>query len=219
MNITNDLVTEYINGFYKSQSQDLQQLRIKSEDEKVPIILKETESFLEVLLKIVKPKSILEIGTAVGYSASFFASVCKDCKITTIEKFEEKADIAKGNIKNLGYEKEITVLTGDGEDIINSLDENMKFDFVFIDAAKSHYKRFLDASMKHISKDGVIVCDNVLFKARTASDQYDPTGKYKTNIRNMREFIKYITDHPALDTTIISCGDGLSISKLRSENE
>ena len=73
--------------------------------------------------------------------------------------------------------------------------------------------------MNHISPDGIIICDNVLFKARTVSDDYDPTGKYKTNIRNMRDFLEYINNHPKLDTTIIACGDGLSISKLRADNE
>lgn len=219
MNITNDLVTEYINSFYKPQTSQLEDLRFTSEKEAVPIILKETESFLEVFLRSFRPKSILEVGTAVGYSASFFAEVCKDSSIITIEKFEDKAQIAKSNIKKLGYNNQIQVLTGDGEEIINSFDKDEKFDFIFIDAAKSHYKRFLDASLDHITQDGIIICDNVLFKARTVSDKYDPTGKYKTNIRNMREFLQYINNHPLLTTTIISCGDGLSISTIRRNHE
>lgn len=215
MNITNDLVTEYINGFYEAKTKDLADLRFKSEEDRVPIILKETESFLRVFLEIYRPKRILEIGTAVGYSSSFFASVCPDAKIVTIEKFEDKAQIAKENIKALGFNEQIQVLTGDGEEIINSLAEDEIFDLVFIDAAKSHYRRFLDASMNHMDKGSVAICDNVLFKARTVSDQYDPTGKYKTNIRNLREFIEYISNHPDLETCILSCGDGLSISKLK----
>lgn len=218
MNITNDLVTEYINSFYKPKTPALVDLRNKSEEERVPIILKETENFLDVFLKILNPKNILEIGTAVGYSSSFFSEVCKDAKIVTIEKFEDKAKEARDNIEALGY-KNIDVLTGDGEDVIDSLPKDLKFDFVFIDAAKSHYKRFLDAALCHISNDGVIVCDNVLFKARTVSDDYDPTGKYKTNVRNMRQFLEYINNHPQLDTTIVACGDGLSISKLRRDND
>ena len=118
MNITNDLVTEYINGFYQAKTDALETLRKESEAEGVPIILKETESFLEVFLKTLKPKNILEIGTAVGYSASFFSEVCNDCQIITIEKFEDKANIAKENISRLGYEN-IKVLIGDGEDVLD----------------------------------------------------------------------------------------------------
>lgn len=215
MNITNDLVTEYINGFYEEPTEGLKALRVSSEEAKVPIILRETESFLNILLKINQPKNILEIGTATGYSSSFFAWVCPDARITTIEKFDDKAKIARDNIEQLGYCDRITVLTGDGEEVIDSLDKDEKFDFIFIDAAKSHYKRFFDSALKHAAKGAVILCDNVLFKARTVSDQYDPTGKYKTNIRNMREFLDYINNSEEYDTCILSCGDGLSISKLK----
>ncbi|MCQ2550896.1 MAG: O-methyltransferase [Clostridia bacterium] len=216
MNITNDKVTEYLHGLYTPLTTELGALRESAEKDNVPIILKETESFLNVYLRSLKPKAILEIGTAVGYSASFFKEVCKDAKVVTIEKFLDKAEVAKKNISDLGYD--ITVLTGDGEEVINDMADEL-FDFVFIDAAKSHYTRFLDAAMKHLSSDGVIVADNVLFKARTVSDEYDPSGKYKTNIKNLRSFIEYIMDHPKLDSAVLSVGDGLSISVLRSIDE
>ena len=102
---------------------------------------------------------------------------------------------------------------GDGEEVINNLDE--QYDFVFIDAAKSHYRRFWDAALKHCTDGAVIVSDNVLFKARVVSDKYDETGKYRTSIRRMREFVEYITGVDYADTSILPVGDGIAISKLK----
>ena len=93
--------------------------------------------------------------------------------------------------------------------------EGMRFDVVFIDAAKSHYKRFLEASRKLCREGTVVISDNVLFKGRIASDIYDPTGKHKTNIKKMREYVDFITSDPRLETTIIACGDGISLSKIK----
>ena len=189
-NITNDIVTEYINGFYQPASPELGTLRLEAEAEKVPIILKETESFLRVMLSIAAPKRILEIGCAVGYSSMFFTAVT-GAQVVTIEKDPEMAAKASANIKRLGYEDKIRIVEGDGEEGVNALFEQGEepFDMVFIDAAKSHYKRFLEASWKLCRQGTVVISDNVLFKARIASDIYDPTGKHKTNIKKMREYV------------------------------
>lgn len=213
MNITNDAVTGYINGFYKPLTDDLRTLREKSEEEKVPIILKETESFLGFIIGMVKPKRILEIGAAVGYSSSFFAEL--GSRVVTVEKNPETAERAEKNIEALGYKDKITVLVGDGEEIISSLDRDNKFDMVFIDAAKSHYKRFLDAALPLCKEGTIIISDNVLLKAATASDEFDPKGRFKTNIKNMRNYLSYISEHPDLDTVILSCGDGLALSRYK----
>ncbi|MCQ2548134.1 MAG: O-methyltransferase [Clostridia bacterium] len=219
MNITNDVVSEYLQDHYKPLNEELNRLRIEAEENRVPIILKETESFLELFLKIVKPKKILEIGSAVGYSASFMAACLPDAKIFTIEKDHDVYETAKAKVKELAYDNRITLLEGDGEECENALFEQGEsdFDLVFIDAAKSHYKRFFDASLRLSNKDTVFVCDNVLFKARTCSDEYDPNHKYKTNIRNMREFIEYITNDERFETAVIAVGDGLSITRFKNE--
>ena len=215
-NITNDIVTEYINRFYEPVSDELGMLRLESEAEKVPIILKETESFLRTFLSITKPKRILEIGCAVGYSAMFFAAVT-GAEVVTVEKDHEMAEKAVENIKRLGYEESIRIIEADGEEGVNLLYEQGEapFDVVFIDAAKSHYKRFLEASWKLCREGTVVISDNVLFKGRIASDIYDPTGKHKTNIKKMREYVDFITSDPRLETTIIACGDGISLSKIK----
>lgn len=216
-NITNDIVTEYINGFYQPASPELGTLRLEAEAEKVPIILKETESFLRVMLSIAAPKRILEIGCAVGYSAMFFTAVT-GAQVVTIEKDPEMAAKASANIKRLGYEDKIRIVEGDGEEGVNAMFEQGEepFDMVFIDAAKSHYKRFLDASWKLCRQGTVVISDNVLFKARIASDIYDPTGKHKTNIKKMREYVDFITSDPRMETSIIACGDGVSVSKIKN---
>ena len=216
-NITNDIVTEYINGFYQPASPELGTLRLEAEAEKVPIILKETESFLRVMLSIAAPKRILEIGCAVGYSAMFFTAVT-GAQVVTIEKDPEMAAKASANIKRLGYEDKIRIVGGDGEEGVNALFEQGEepFDMVFIDAAKSHYKRFLEASWKLCRQGTVVISDNVLFKARIASDIYDPTGKHKTNIKKMREYVDFITSDPRMETSIIACGDGVSVSKIKN---
>ena len=216
-NITNDIVTEYINGFYQPASPELGTLRLEAEAEKVPIILKETESFLRVMLSIAAPKRILEIGCAVGYSAMFFTAVT-GAQVVTIEKDPEMAAKASANIKRLGYEDKIRIVEGDGEEGVNALIEQGEepIDMVFIDAAKSHYKRFLEASWKLCRQGTVVISDNVLFKARIASDIYDPTGKHKTNIKKMREYVDFITSDPRMETSIIACGDGVSVSKIKN---
>lgn len=215
-NITNDIVTEYINGFYQPASLELGALRLEAEAEKIPVILKETESFLRVLLNIAEPKRILEIGCAVGYSAMFFCEVT-GAEVVTVEKDPEMAAKASDNIKRLGFDDKIRIVEGDGEECVNCLSEQGEepFDIVFIDAAKSHYKRFLEASWKLCRQGTVIISDNVLFKARIASDIYDPTGKHKTNIKKMREYVDFITSDPRMETSIIACGDGVSVSKIK----
>lgn len=215
-NITNDIVTDYINGFYKPLTEELKQLREISEEEKVPIILKETESFFNTFLKITAPKRILEVGCAVGYSAMFFAELT-GAEVYTIEKEHEVYLNARANVERMGYSDKVKVFEGDGEEVIRQLaNENTEpFDFVFIDAAKSHYKRFLEAALPLCVKNAVIAADNVLFKARIADDIYDPTGKHKTNIKKMREFVSFINEDSQFDTCIMAVGDGLSISKLR----
>jgi predicted O-methyltransferase YrrM len=135
----------------------------------------------------------------------------------TIEKGEDVHLTAKSNIEALGLTGQVRLYCGDGEEETMKLLEagEEAFDLVFIDAAKSHYKRFLDAALKLSHPGTVIVADNVLFQAKTVSDEYDPSGKHKTNIRRLREFIEYVYDHPALETSLTSCGDGLTISVVK----
>lgn len=214
MNITNDTVTEYIDSFYKPLNQQLCDLRMKAEAERIPIILKDTEMFLLNMLRIKKPSAILEIGTAVGYSASCFSEILPDAEIVSIEANESMYNTAVTNIKNLGSDKKIKVLYGKAEEVLDNIDKDSVFDFLFIDASKSHYKEFWDKAMPFMRPGGIIVSDNVLMKAGTASDEYDPKKRFKTSIRKMREYLDYISGLDNIQTSIIPIGDGIALSVI-----
>ena len=217
MNITNDLVTEYINHRYQPVIDSLDQLRPLGAQDIVPIILNETETFLNMVLALKRPQKILEVGTAIGYSSLYFAERCQKAEIYTIEKNEYAVNSARHNIAAAGLEHRIHSLFGDGQEQIEKLrDQGVDgFDFVFIDAAKSHYKRFFDAAITICEKNALIVSDNILQRAMTASDKYDTNGKHRTNIKKMREYVDYIVNDRTLDTSLMSIGDGIAVSIYR----
>ncbi|NLD20321.1 MAG: O-methyltransferase [Clostridiales bacterium] len=212
-NITNDIITSYIKSLYSCDNPQLNELRAFAEEKKVPVILKDTEGLLLSLLKIKTPCNILEIGTAIGYSACCFAGAC-DCRVVTIESEPECCDIALSNIKALGFQDKIEVRHGDAREVLGKMAEREKnsFDLVFIDAGKSHYREFWDLSLPLCTNGALIVCDNILMRGMTASDEYDIKRKYKTSIRKMREFIKYINSLDYADTCVLPVGDGVSVS-------
>ncbi len=218
MNITNDKVTEYLYAKYRPLTAGLAELRASAEERRVPIILRDTEMLLGSLLGIVRPASVLEIGSAVGYSALFFAESCPEAKIVTLEREEALYRECVRNIDKNGCTGRISALKGDAcallDDMIASGSAS-PFDFVFIDASKSHYREFWDRAIRLCRPGSVIVCDNILMKAKTVSDEYDPEGRYRTNIRRMREFADHITDCEEAATSINQVGDGISISIVR----
>lgn len=221
MNITNDLITEYLNSYYRPASDELAELRAAGEADRVPIILRETEMYLNTLLALVRPVKILEIGTAIGYSALYYSEKCPNAEIYTIEKDEIMLRAARHNIEAFGRQQQVHSLFGDGQEQIEKLrDQNIRdFDFVFIDAAKSHYKRFLDGALSVCRPGAVIVSDNILQKGMTASDIYDVHQKHKTNIRRMREYVDYISFDLTLETSLLSVGDGIAVTIYRGEHE
>lgn len=217
MDITDKIVSAFIDDLYKCDNEQLKELRSFAEKNRVPIILRSTEMLLTNLFKIRKPANILEIGAAIGYSSSVFADSC-GCNVTTVESDENSYNIAVNNIKALGLDDKINVLHGDARNVLDQLAlKPEKYDVVFIDAAKSHYKAFWDLAVPLCTEDALIICDNVLMKGMTVSDEYDPNRKYKTSIRKMREFIKYITNLSYADTCVLPVGDGVSISVIDKE--
>ena len=217
MNITNNIITSYIETLYTSANPKLLELMAFAEEKKVPIILRDTEGLLLNLLKIKGTKKLLEIGAAVGYSACCFADGC-GCEVTTIEADEDVYKTAVSNVENLGFSDRVRVLHGDAREVLEKLamesSDAELYDVVFIDAAKSHYKAFWDLALPLCKDDAVIICDNVLMKGMTASDEYDPNRKYKTSIRKMREFISYINNLEYAETCVLPVGDGVSISVI-----
>ena len=190
----------------------LDKIKEKSLEEHIPIIMDDTLEVIGKYLKTEKPKTFLEIGTAVGYSAICFSKFLdKDGEIDTIERDEERIKEAKINIKNMNLENVINIYEGDAVEILPTL--NKKYDVVFIDAAKGKYPFFLKDSLRMINKNGIIFADNILYKGYVMSD-YNK-HKQRTAVRNLREYIKEITENPNLETEILDVGDGLAVSRIK----
>lgn len=191
--------------------QELLKIKEKALEEHIPIIMDDTLEVIVKYLKEIKPKKILEIGTAVGYSAMCFSKyLSEDGIIHTIERDEERIKEAKINIKNVGVEDKIKIYEGDAVEILPTL--NNKYDIVFIDAAKGKYPFFLKEALRMLDKNGIIFADNILYKGYVMSD-YNK-HKQRTAVRNLREYIKEVSENPNLETEILEVGDGLAISRI-----
>ena len=193
---------------------ELEKIKQKALDDHIPIIMDDTLAVIEKYLNENKPEKILEIGTAVGYSAICFTEVLSENgKIDTIERDTERVKEAKKNIKLAEVEEKINIFEGDAVEILPTMDE--KYDVVFIDAAKGKYPFFLKEALRMIKPNGIIFADNILYKGYVMSD-YNK-HKQRTAVRYLREYIKEVSENPNLETEILEVGDGLAISKIKSE--
>jgi len=192
-------------------SVELEKIKKKALEDKVPIIMDDTLEVVAKILTEIKPNKILEIGTAVGYSAICFSEYLQENgKIDTIERDTERVKEARENIKKAEVEDKINIYEGDAVEILPTL--NDEYDVVFIDAAKGKYPFFLNQALRMIRQGGVIIADNVLYKGYVMSD-YNK-HKQRTAVRNLREYIAEITNNAKLETEILEVGDGLAISKV-----
>jgi len=191
---------------------ELNNIKQKALEEHIPIIMDDTLEVVEQILKDIKPRKILEIGTAVGYSAICFSKYLEeDGKIDTIERDEQRVIEAVENVKKMGLDKKINIIQGDAVEILPTINE--KYDMIFIDAAKGKYPFFLNEALRMLEKNGVILADNILYKGYVMSD-YNK-HKQRTAVRNLREYISEATENPSLETQILEVGDGLAISKWK----
>ncbi len=191
----------------------LKVIKEKALEEHIPIIMDDTLEVIDTYLKEMKPKRILEIGTAVGYSAICFSKyLAEDGIIDTIERDEERIAEAKANIKEMELDNKINIYEGDAVEILPTL--NNKYDAVFIDAAKGKYTFFLEQSLRMLDKKGIIFADNILYKGYVLSD-YNK-HKQRTAVRNLREYIKQTTENEKLETEILEVGDGLAITHFHN---
>ena len=192
---------------------ELQKIKEKALENHVPIIMDDTLEYIYELYKDKPISSILEIGTAVGYSAICFTEILKeDGFIDTIERDEERISEARENIKKAEVEDKINIFEGDAVEILPSI--NKKYDMVFIDAAKGKYPFFLKEALRMLNDNGIILADNILYKGYVMSD-YNK-HKQRTAVRNLREYIKEVTENPNFETKILEIGDGLAVSKLNN---
>ena len=188
---------------------ELMKIKEKALEDHIPIIMDDTLEVIAEILTKIKPKSILEIGAAVGYSAMCFSEYLQENgKIDTIERDEERIIQAKENFAKVGEEDKIKLYEGDAVEILPTL--NGKYDVVFIDAAKGKYPFFLEQALRMLNEKGVIIADNVLYKGYVMSD-YNK-HKQRTAVRNLREYIARVNEDANLDTEILEVGDGLAIS-------
>ena len=176
----------------------------------IPIIMDDTLEKIKEILENEKPTKILEIGTAVGYSASCFVKYVPEVIVDTIELDEERAKEAIENVKNIGVSENINIMIGNAVEILPTL--SGEYDIVFIDAAKSKYSIFLEEGIRLIRNGGLILADNVLYKGYVMSD-YNK-HKQRTAVRHLREYIKEVTENPSLETEILEIGDGLAITRV-----
>ncbi len=193
-------------------TQELKKIKTKALENHIPIIMDDTLEVIGKYLKQEKPKRILEIGTAVGYSAICFTEfLSEEGTIDTIERDEERIHEAKTNIKNTEVKDKINIYEGDAVEILPTL--NKKYDVVFIDAAKGKYPFFLKEAIRMIKPKGIIFADNILYKGYVMSD-YNK-HKQRTAVRNLREYIKEVSENPNLETEILEVGDGLAVSRMK----
>ena len=193
---------------------ELQKIKEKALEDKIPIIMDDTLEVVQKLLQEQKPNKILEIGTAVGYSAICFSKyLSENGKIDTIERDIDRVKEARENIKKAEVEDKINIYEGDAVEILPTFTE--KYDVVFIDAAKGKYPFFLKEAMRMLNENGLIIADNVLYKGYVMSD-YNK-HKQRTAVNHLREYIRCVTENPNLSTNILEVGDGLAITKFVKE--
>ena len=191
---------------------ELEKIKQKALEDKIPIIMDDTLEVIDEILSKDKPEKILEIGTAVGYSAICFSKYLKENGIIdTIEREEDRVIQAKENIKRAEVEEKINILFGDAVEILPTLKD--KYDVIFIDAAKGKYPFFLKEALRMLNSNGIILADNVLYKGYVMSD-YNK-HKQRTAVRNLREFLKELDENEELEVEVLEVGDGLAIARKK----
>jgi len=203
---------EYLDSLIPKRSEFLENLRYKSslEESYAPIVQKSTEQLIVTLLKMIKPKRVLEIGTAVGYSAILMAdNLPHDSSIITIERYKKHADIAVDNVFSSGYEKKIKVIEGEAAEVLHWLDGG--FDFIFLDAAKGQYIEFLPDILRLLNSGGVLLSDNILYHGMIEDEEKVERRKI-TIVKRLHMYLEEIMRSPLLTTSIIPIGDGVALS-------
>jgi predicted O-methyltransferase YrrM len=213
--IVDDRMVAFINSFDKGNTPFLNEIEKFAIETEVPIIRKEMQTFLRFLLAFEKPLKILEVGTAIGFSALLMSEYApKGCHITTIEKYEPRIPIARENFKKAGKEDCITLLEGDATDILKELDDS--FDMIFMDAAKGQYIHFMPDILRLLAEDGLLISDNVLQDGDVIESRYAVVRRNRTIHGRMREYLYELTHHPELETCILPVGDGITLSVKKS---
>lgn len=213
--IVDERLVTYINSLDTGNTEILDSIEKEALDTFVPIVRKEMQSFLKLLLAMKKPKRILEVGTAVGFSAILMAEYNPyPCEIVTIENYDKRIPIAKENFVRAKKENQITLIEGDATEVLPTLEG--QFDLIFMDAAKGQYINYLPEIMRLLSEDGVLVSDNVLQDGDIIESHYIVTRRNRTIHKRMREYLYELTHREDLVTAVMPIGDGITVSTRRA---
>ena len=211
--ITYDYMEDYIRGLIPERTGTLKEIEDFARENGVPIVQKETGVFLEFMTSMKKPKKILELGTAVGFSSILmYESAGVEPDIVTIERDEKMIEMAKVNLDRFNLRDKIKIEQGDCLEVLERLDD--KFDLIFMDAGKGHYNHFLPHCLRLLKDDGIIVADNVLFRGMVASKELVKRRKI-TIVKRMRTYLDLVTQDESLITSVIPMGDGIAVTKRR----
>lgn len=213
--IVDERMVAFINSFDKGNTPFLEELEREALTAQIPIIRKETQGLIKLLLALRRPMKILEVGTAVGFSALLMSEYGPEgCHITTIEKYEKRIPVARENFSRAGREGQITLLEGDAADILKELGGT--YDMIFMDASKGQYIRFLPDILRLLPEKGLLVSDNVLQEGEVVESRFAVTRRNRTIHARMREYLYELTRHPQLETCILPVGDGVTVSVRKS---
>lgn len=213
--LTQPLVEDFVYSLYRQENPLLRELRELAERTLVPVITRDMERLIYTLCAIKKPKRILEIGTAIGYSAICYAEAAPEAEITTIEVRERSVYKARKNIERAGYSDRISVVFGRAEEILPDIEGI--FDIIFIDAAKGQYHKFFDLCEKNMTSGTLIISDNVLYKGMPCDDSFIDERRNKTISRRMKEYLEFLSTDLRFETSLLAIGDGAALSYYKQD--
>lgn len=209
--IIDERMCAFIDSLDKGNTPFLDEIEKYAVETQVPVIRRSTQSLLKFLLALSKPKNILEVGTAIGFSALLMSEYGpEDCHITTIEKYEKRIPVAKENFRRSGREERITLLEGDAAEIMKELQG--PYDMIFMDAAKGQYIHFLPEVLRLLAPGGLLVSDNVLQDGDIIESRFAVTRRNRTIHSRMREYLYELKHAPGLETVILPVGDGVTLT-------
>lgn len=213
--VMHDYMEQYLRDLIPDSDGPLKEMEKYACENFVPIIQKESGKFLEFMTSMKKPKKILELGTAIGYSAILMAETLDgNVSIDTIERNEDMIEIANKNIEKYGFKESINVIQGDCLEVLKDLEG--KYDLIFMDAGKGHYNHFHPECMRLLNDDGIIIADNVLFRGMVASRDLLKKRKI-TIVKRMKDYLNIVSEDRSLITSVIPMGDGIAITKRRNK--
>lgn len=216
--IVDERMRTYINSLDMGNTPFLEELEQYAIRERVPIIRREMQSFIKMFLAVNRPKRILEVGTAIGFSTLLMCEYGpEDLEIVTIENYEKRIPIAKENFRRAGREAQITLLEGDAGQILKELEDS--FDMIFMDAAKGQYIRYMPQVLRLLRPGGTLVTDNVLQDGDIVESRFAVERRNRTIHSRMREYLYELKHHELLTTSIIPLGDGVAVSVKKQEGE